>query len=170
MVFFVGGLVSFFFFFFLLQVSVYFEEALKIMFVKSCIADCVFWTAVVSQVRTFPARISFLHLLLWSNIKVRLHYATKLITSTLKNNFLPTIFQFTKTVELKTCTHQMPCQKLCLPTIDGRYRHSKSLMRLTFCQSNFHAAQHSAICYGMQKPCRSRATLTSALISVFATQ
>ncbi len=40
-------------------------------------------------------------------------YAAKLITSTLKKNFLPTIFQFMKTVERETCTHYMPHQKLC---------------------------------------------------------
>ncbi len=39
---------------------------------------------------------------------------TKLITSALKKNFLPTIFQFTETVTLKFPTHHKPHQKLCL--------------------------------------------------------
>ncbi len=75
-------------------------------------------------------------------------YATKLIPSTLKR-ILSTIFQFTKTVEQETRMHHMPCQKLCLTTVDGKYRRGKPLMRLTLCQSNFipcSILQHAAVC------------------------
>ncbi len=95
-------------------------------------------------------------------------YATKLIMFTLKNNFLPTIFQFTKTMEWKTRTRHMPHQKLCLTTVDSKYRHGKPLMRPTLCRSNFHAVQHSATCHSMQKPCRSCVALMSTLFSIFA--
>ncbi len=99
-------------------------------------------------------------------VKVRLHYATrqnvtslwekscseyatKLIISKLKKNFLSIIFQFTKTVKRETHTHHMPCQKLYLTTVDGKYWCNKPLMRPTFCQSNFHACgilQYATAC------------------------
>ncbi len=95
-------------------------------------------------------------------------YVTKLITSTLKKNFLPKIFQFTKTVQWKTCTNYMMRQKLRLTTVDGKYWHDKPLMRPIFCQSNFHVTLYSATCCGMQKLYQSRTALTSTLFSAFS--
>ncbi len=60
--------------------------------------------------------------------KSRSPYASELITSILKNNFLPTIFQFTKSVKWETCTHHVLCQKLCLATFDVKYSRGKPLM------------------------------------------
>ncbi len=97
-------------------------------------------------------------------------HAAKLIASILKKNFLLTIFQFTKTVNGETHTHHIPCQKLCLTNTVGKYRHGKPLMMSTLCRSNFHAAQHSAKCYSMQKPCRSCAALTCMLCLSFTSR
>ncbi len=93
----------------------------------------------------------------------------KLIMSTLKKNFLPTIFQFTKTVEWETCTHHMPHQKLHLTTVSSKYRCDKPPMRLTFCRSNFHTTRHSATCHNMQKLSQSCVALMSTLFLAFAT-
>ncbi len=90
-------------------------------------------------------------------------YAAKLITSTLKKNFLPTVFQFTKTVEWETRTQHMLCQKLCLAIVDGKYRHGKPLLRPILRRSNFHAVQHSTTCCGMQKLRQNHTTLMSTL-------
>ncbi len=99
---------------------------------------------------------------------LRYRYAAKLISTTLRNNFLPTIFQFTKTVKRETRTHHMPCQKFRLTTVDGKYWCGKPLTIPTLCRPNFHAIWHSATCRSMQKSCQSCATLTSTLFSAFA--
>ncbi len=126
----------------------------------------------------------------WDNVKVHPHYAVQQNATQhsfamwqkllgichqinyirLKNHFLITIFQFTKTVEQETHMHYMPLQKLGLTTADSKYRYGKPLMILTLCRSNFYAVRHSTICCGMQKLCWSHATLTSTLFSAFATQ
>ncbi len=95
-------------------------------------------------------------------------YAAKFITSTLRKNFLPTRFQFTRTVERETHTHHMPQQKLRLITVGGKYQCDEFFMRPTFCQSNFLAVRHSATRFRMQKPCQSRTALTSTLFLAFA--
>ncbi len=71
------------------------------------------------------------------------------------------VYKNCRTKNTETRTHHMPCQKLCLATVDGKYQCGKPLMIPTPCRSNFHAARHSATCCDMQKPCRSHATLTS---------
>ncbi len=60
-------------------------------------------------------------------------------------------------IPIQTCTHHMPHQKLRLTSVDGKYWHSKALMRSTLCRLNFLATQHSATCCSMQKLCQSRA-------------
>ncbi len=95
-------------------------------------------------------------------------YAAKLISSTLKKNFVSTISQFTKTVKQETRTYYMLRQKLNLTTVDGKYWCSKPLMISTRCWSNFHAGRHHATCCSMQKLCRSYVILTSTLFSAFA--
>ncbi len=71
-------------------------------------------------------------------------YASKLITSTLKNNFLPTIFQFTKTMTLKLSTHHIPHQKLRL-----HYNRRQIFVQQTFDETNtllIKFSCHVAIC------------------------
>ncbi len=60
-------------------------------------------------------------------------YAAKLISSTLKKNFLLTIFQFTKTVDEKHVHIICHGKNKYLITVDGKYQHDKPLMRPTFC-------------------------------------
>ncbi len=63
--------------------------------------------------------------------------------------------------------YHMLSQKLCLTTVESKYRHVKPLMRPTLCQLNFHAIRHSTTCHSMQKLCRSSTALMSTLFLAF---
>ncbi len=113
-------------------------------------------------------------------------YATNLIASILENNFLLTIFQVTKIVELtlKNKTSKFPLiflsdwlmqfwnnlltichsKNYVYTTVDGQYWHGKSLVRPDTLPMKFSC--HMS-CYDVQKPRLSRATLTSTLFSPF---
>ncbi len=97
-------------------------------------------------------------------------YAAKLIMSALKNDFLPTIFQFTKTVNEKHVHIICHTKNYIYTTVDDKYQCGKPVMITTLCWLNFHTVWCSATCHSMQKLCWSHTVLTSTLFSAFATQ
>ncbi len=77
-------------------------------------------------------------------------YAAKLISFTSKKKLFANYISVYKNCGRETRTHHILCQKWGSTTVDGKYWHSKPLMRTIFCQSNFHAVRRS-----MQKLCQS---------------
>ncbi len=76
-------------------------------------------------------------------------YASNFIASTLKKNFLQMILQVTKTVERDQWTSSdffLYLADAILKPLIHHMPHSKPLMKLTFCRSNFSAAWHAAAC------------------------
>ncbi len=87
----------------------------------------------------------------------------------IKTEFFANYISVYKNCEWEIRIHRMPCHKLRLTAADGKYQGDKSLIRPTFCRSNFHAAQHSATCRTMQIWCQSCAAMTSTLFLAFVT-
>ncbi len=83
----------------------------------------------------------------------------------IKTEFFANYISVYKNCEQETHTYNMPHQKLCLATIYGKYRHSKSLMRPIFCQSNFHVMRHCTTCRDMPAVYRNCAALMCTLFS-----